>query len=102
MSIFQTDGSTEDLGVSTSIFNDDEFLGPKVSDALAKTINEAFSKKPIESKFKALAEKYCSPENCNLLAVPRVNPGIWNDLPRASRKLDVGLQEAQKSAVHAA
>ena len=69
---------------------------------LAKRINEAFSKKPIESKFKALAEKYCSPENCNLLTVPRVNPGIWNDLPRASKKLDVGLQEAQKSAVHAA
>ena len=40
--------------------------------------------------------------NCNFLTVPRVNPGIWNDLPRASRKLDVGLQEAQKYAVHAA
>ena len=40
--------------------------------------------------------------NCNFLTVPRVNPGIWNDLPGASRKLDVGLQEAQKSAVHAA
>ena len=40
--------------------------------------------------------------NCNFLTVPRVNPGIWNDLPRASRKLDVGLQEAQKSAVHTA
>ena len=32
----------------------------------------------------------------------KVNPGIWNDLPRASRKLDVGLQEVLKSAVHAA
>ena len=73
-----------------------------MSDALAKRIKEAFSKKPIESKFKALAEKYCSPENCNLLTVPRVNLRIWNDLPRASKKLDVGLQEAQKSAVHAA
>ena len=72
----QTDDSTEDLDISTSIFNDDECFGPKVSDALAKRINEAFSKKPIESKFKALAEKYCSPENCNLLTVPRVNPGI--------------------------
>ena len=98
----QTDDSTEDFGISTSIFNNDECLGPKVSDALAKRVNEDFSKKPIESKFKALAEKYCSPGNCNLLTVPRVNPGIWNDLPRASRKLDVGLQEAQKSAVHAA
>ena len=72
----QTDDSTEDLDISTSIFNDYECFGPKVSDALAKRINEAFSKKPIESKFKALAEKYCSPENCNLLTVPRVNPGI--------------------------
>ena len=73
-----------------------------MSDALAKRINGTFSKNPIESRFKALAEKYCSPENCNLLTVPRVNPGIGNGLPRASRKLDVGLQEAQKSAVHAA
>ena len=98
----RTDDSTEDLDISTSIFNNDECLGPNVSDALAKRINEAFSKMPNESKFKALVEKYCSPENCNLLTVTRVNPGIWNDLPRASRKLDVGLQEAQKSAVHAA
>ena len=90
------------MGISTSIFNDDECLGPKVSGALAKRIKFFFSKKPIDSKFKALAEKYCSPENYNLLTVPRVNPGIWSDLPRASRKLDVGLQEAQKSAVHAA
>ena len=95
----QTDDSTEDLDILTSIFNDDECFGPKMSDALAKRINEAFSKKPIESKFKALAEKYCSPENCNLLTVPRVNPGIWNDLPRASRKPDVGKREAQKSKV---
>ena len=32
----QTDDSTEDLDISTSIFNDDECFGPKVSDALAK------------------------------------------------------------------
>ena len=37
----QTDDSTEDLDISTSIFNDDECFGPKVSDALAKRINEA-------------------------------------------------------------
>ena len=85
----QKDDSTEDLDISISIFNDDECLGPKVSDALAKRINEAFSKKPIESKFKALAEKHCSPENCNLLTVPRVNPGIWNDLPRATGSSEI-------------
>ena len=89
----QTDDSTKDLDISTSIFKDDECFGPKVSDALAKRINEAFSKEPIERKFKGLAEKYCSPENCNLLTVPRVNPGIWNDLPRASRKLMSGYRK---------
>ena len=41
----QTDDSREDLCISTSIFNDDECLGPKVSDALAKRINEAFFQK---------------------------------------------------------
>ena len=82
----QTEELTEDLGISTSIFNNDECLGAKVPDALTKRINEAFCKKPIESKFKALAEKYCSPENCNLLTVPRVNPGIWNNLPTGIKK----------------
>ena len=91
MNFFRTTDTTDTT--DTTIWKP----GFKVSDALAKRINEAFSKKPIESKFKALAEKYCSPENCNLLTVPRVNPGIWNDLPRASRKLDVGLQDLLKS-----
>ena len=72
----------------TSIFNNDEYLGPKVSDALAKRLDEAF-----ESKFKALAENYSSSENCNFLTVSRVNPGIWNDLPKAPRKLDVGYRK---------
>ena len=62
-----------------------------------KELMRLFSKKPIESKFQALAHKYCSPENCNLLTVPRVNPGIWNYLSRASRKLEVGLQDLSKS-----
>ena len=35
----RTDDSTEDLDISTSIFNDDECLGPKVSDALASQKN---------------------------------------------------------------
>ena len=68
--------------------------------SLGFVLETTFSKKPIENKFKALAEKYCSTENCNLLTVPRVNPGIWNYLPWASRRLDARLQEAQKSAVH--
>jgi len=46
----QTDDSTEVLRISASIFNDDECLIPKVSGALAKRINEAFSKMAIESK----------------------------------------------------
>ena len=58
----------------------------------AKRVNEALFKKPMESKFKALAKKYSCPENYNLLTVQRTSPGIWNDLPRASRELDVGCE----------
>ena len=75
------------MDFSTSIFNDDECLGPKVSDALVKKLMRLFSKKTSESKFKALTEKNCSPvNNCNFLTVPRVNPGIWNDLPKGIKK----------------
>ena len=48
----QTDDSTEDFDISTSIFNDDECFGPKVSDALAKRINEAFSRSPLRANSK--------------------------------------------------
>ena len=43
----QTDESTEDLDFSTSIFNDDECLGPKVSDALAKKLKRLFPRRPL-------------------------------------------------------
>ena len=68
-----------------------------MSDASAKIINEALSKKPMESKFKALAKKYSLLENYNLITVQRISPGICNHLPRALRELDVGLQDLSQS-----
>ena len=48
----QTDESTEDLDFSTSIFNDDECLGPKVSDALAKKLMRLFPRRPLRANSK--------------------------------------------------
>ena len=48
----QTDESTEDLDFSTSIFNDDECLSPKVSDALAKKLMRLFPRRPLRANSK--------------------------------------------------
>ena len=94
--------SVSDFDLTPSIFDDSDKVGPEVSEMLAKRVNDAFTKKAIEDKFKTLTEKYCTPKNCEFASVPRVNQALWNDLPRGAKKTDVGLQEVQKSLLHAA
>ena len=48
----QTDESTEDFDFSTSIFNDNECLGPKVADALAKKLMRLFPRRPLRANSK--------------------------------------------------
>ena len=47
-----------------SVFDDSEVCGPKISEKLAARVNEACTKKVIESKMKDLEAKYHTPENC--------------------------------------
>ena len=55
-----------------SIFEETETFGPDVGAAIAQRVNDAVSKKPLETKFKELQDKYKSPKNCNFLCVPKV------------------------------
>ena len=73
--------------------------GPKVKEALAKRINESFTTKPIKDKMKPLLQKYHTPENCELLCMPRVNSPLWNELPHKAKSVDLGVQEIQKMIV---
>ena len=61
-----------------SVFEEKESFGSDVADVIAQRVNDACSKKPLESKFKELQDKYKTPQNCKFLCVPNapinVNP----------------------------
>lgn len=94
------ESTDEEVDLPPSVF-DSEDVGPKISNSLATRITDAFTKKPIEEKMKAIGEKYKTPENCPLVCIPKVNQALWSELPRASKLRDLGMQEIQKSIVKA-
>lgn len=85
----------------SAVFDDSETSGPKISEKLASRVNEACTKKAIETKMKELEAKYHTPENCTNLCVPKVNPELWHDLQRSSKTKDLALQEVQRGIVKA-
>ena len=59
--------------MEASIFDESTNLGPKVNEDLATRVNDSFTKTPLEDRMKAIVEKYKTPENSDMLCVPRVN-----------------------------
>ena len=55
-------------------FEETETVGPDVADAIAQRVNDAVSKKPLETKFKELQDKYKSPKNCQLFVRAESKP----------------------------
>ena len=49
--------------------------------------------------FTLLSEKYDCPENCEKLAVPKVNPKIWGKLNHYVKKQDLKLSASQNMLV---
>ena len=97
--------STKQLDSSVflpSVFEEKESFGSAVADVIAQRVNDACSKKPLESKFKELQDKYKTPQNCKFLCVPKVNLELWHDLPRHTKSKDLGIQEVQKNIVKSA
>ena len=85
-----------------SVFDDSEVCGTIISEKLTARVNEARTKKVIESKMKDLEAKYHTPENCQNLCVHKVNPdGLWHDLPRSFKTKDLALQEVQREILKA-
>ena len=85
-----------------SIFEETETVGPDAADVIAQRVNYAVPKKPLDTKFKEIQDKYKSPKNCQFLCVPKVNIELWHDLPRSTKTMDLGLQEIQKKLVKSA
>ena len=84
-----------------SVFEETESFGPEVAEVIAQRVNDACSKKAMDSKLKDLYEKYKTPGNCKYLCVPKVNLELWHDLSKESKSKDLGLQELQKGIVKA-
>ena len=95
------DKPQEEEFLLASIFEETENLGPEVSEIITQRINDACSKKVVESKLKELREEYKTPANCTLLCVPKENLELWFDVPKESKNKDLGMQELQKSIVKA-
>ena len=64
-----------------SVFEETDSFGPEVAEVIAERVNDACSKRAMESKLKDLYEKYKTPANCKYLCVPKVNLELWHDLP---------------------
>ena len=95
--------STKQLDSSVflpSVFEEKESFGSDVADVIAQRVNDACSKKPLESKLKELQDKYKTPQNCKFLCVPKVNLELWHALPRHTKTKDLGIQEVQKNIVN--
>ena len=84
-----------------SVFEETKMFGPEDAEAIAQQVNNAASKKPLETKFKELQDKYKLPKNCNLLWVPKVNLELWHDLRRGT-KSNGGFLDIQKNLVKSA
>ena len=85
-----------------SVFEETESFGPEVVEVIAQRVNDACSKKAMDSKLKDLYEKYKTPANCKYLCVPKVNSELWHDLSKKeSKSKDLGLQKLQKGIVKA-
>ena len=84
-----------------SVFEETESFGPEVAEVIAQRVNDACSKRAMDSKLKDLYEKYKTPANCKYLCVPKVNLDLWHDLSKESKSKDFGLQELQKGLVKA-
>lgn len=64
---------------------------------LPKRVNDSFTTKPIGDKLNSLYDKYRTPENCEFLCVPRLNPPLWNEVPHKARSSDLAMQDVQKA-----
>lgn len=69
--------------------------GDGISKSLADLVNTGIRMKVPENKAKEILNKYRKPENCKNIKVSKVNSGIWKQIGRRTRDVDVKLQKTQ-------
>ena len=80
--VASTDEPHEEEFKLPSVFEETDSFGPEVAEVIAERVNDACSKRAMESKLKDLYEKYKTPANCKYLCVPKVNLELWPDLSK--------------------
>ena len=70
-------------------------MGPPVSDKLAEYVHQCTTKPIEKEKILELQRRSARPRNCDSLAVPQVNVGIWKELGKWHKLVDSHLQATQ-------
>lgn len=81
--------------------NDEENLGPKITQKLADMTLKCWGKKLSQEKLKTLLSNHEVPENFLKMVVLRVNREIWSQLNTHRRTSDLRLNNMQKTLLRA-
>ena len=86
------DSKLDKLDQLSQDFEEKESFGEKINDKLAKTVNSGMKALFSKNNANELSKKYNTPENCEWVRVPLINPELWNsdglsDSYKASDKL---------------
>ena len=85
----------------SSLYCQDEQLGPALPEAAANLANKALRAPMPAAREKALTDKYLRPDNAPGLQVPKVNPEIWRSVSRRTKENDVCFQRCSHTSTRA-
>ena len=77
--------------------NETEKTDTKISEKLAKIVENRWPYKLSDGQLKEKTEKYLRPANCDSFITPKVNPEIWERLDRQTRERDLKLSTLQST-----
>ena len=90
-------GEDEFLKELVASLQEEDAKGPKVQQQLADIANKRWGNKLNSEKISGILGKHPQPENCEEMAIKRVNPEIWSPLNAAKRKADLRLANMQQA-----
>ena len=77
--------------------NETEKTDAKISERLAKLVENRWLNKPSDGQLKEKTEKYVRPANFDNFITPKVNPEMWERLDRQTRGRDLKLSTLQST-----
>lgn len=85
----------EILALLNSEEKDDAF-GPSVNPAVALRMQKILEATINKEALEKIKQKLPTPDNCQFLSVPKVNPELWSQLPQKSKLFDARMQHTQQ------